>query len=284
MGRRRSAPLDYSKVDIDWAWQEHCRLAEKLDGGAAKWTEEFHAFTPRLATIADGRCVVHCDIAEAKWRGVYDPEVLCIRNESMAQAFNKKLGLPPPFPQALGNSAPSKFGFYCTRGTKFMFQHFAAAYAAKSFLDFIIDGQSYRWLRDDEILLDDGTRIRGERKNDLEEALEFEHSDATAQWEPPMPYPMYWNGFKGNVRDTDDAQPRATPVAVTKKKEPVAKKEKVARPDGLVSIGDIASELNVAPRVLRGILRSEKISKPAHGWAWNASEAEKIKSKLKSKL
>jgi hypothetical protein len=50
--------------------------------------------------------------------------------------------------------------------------------------------------------------------------------------------------------------------------------------DGLVTIADIAKEVGVSPTKARSILRSHNIPRPDAGWAWNASDASRIRAKL----
>lgn len=48
-----------------------------------------------------------------------------------------------------------------------------------------------------------------------------------------------------------------------------------------VTIGDIAKELGMDPRIARKLAREKGISKPAHGaWSWTRAQAEEIKSKI----
>lgn len=48
-----------------------------------------------------------------------------------------------------------------------------------------------------------------------------------------------------------------------------------------VTIGDIARELGLDPRIARKLAREKGISKPAHGaWSWTRAQAEEIKSKI----
>lgn len=53
---------------------------------------------------------------------------------------------------------------------------------------------------------------------------------------------------------------------------------------GLVSANDIAVELGVEGRIVRGVLRGLKLTKPEGGWAWKPDEAEEIKKKIKAGL
>ena len=48
-----------------------------------------------------------------------------------------------------------------------------------------------------------------------------------------------------------------------------------------VTIGDIAKELGIEPRIARKLAREKGISKPAHGaWSWTREQADEIKSRI----
>lgn len=51
--------------------------------------------------------------------------------------------------------------------------------------------------------------------------------------------------------------------------------------DNAVTIGDIARELNIEPRIARKLAREKGIPKPQHGaWSWTRTQADEIKSKI----
>ena len=210
----------------------------------------------------------------------------------MAHAINSQLKLPPAFPIALSRSIHSRFGFYCwTESGRICFHNFHSAYAAKHFLDFIIDGREYKWLADNEIELDNGTRIRGEKVTDLETVLEYELTATEREWEIPYPYLYYYKSFLGRARleltkdnevIEDIPKPKRT-RKVDKEKLVQRKKEKV-KTGAHVTIAAIAQQLKRSPRDCRQALRQLKIAKPEHGWAWPPSEAEIIRNKLRKKF
>lgn len=71
-------------------------------------------------------------------------------------------------------------------------------------------------------------------------------------------------------------------IAEVLEKAPKPVKEKKLKIDtsGMVSANDIAKKLKVEGREVRGVLRSLKLEKPAHGWAWSKDEAAKIEEKV----
>jgi len=212
----------------------------------------------------------------------------------------KKLGLPPPFPIVL-SKINSRFGFYCYNADdRFMFINFHSAYAAKAFLDMIIDGAEYKWLRNNELLTEKGMRIRGEQSDDLERAIEHKLTPTEREWDVPDPLFTTVRQFIGRRVVVDDNVIKDPHEAVkveqvTRTRAP--KKERVPKPRDAVAkakakvksgehitISEICEELGHPPRVCRAILRELKVPKPDHGWAWSKSEAEKIRSRLKQRL
>lgn len=212
----------------------------------------------------------------------------------MAQAINNHLNLPPPFPIALSRTLVSNYGFYCwTESGRFCFHNFHSTYAAKKFLDYIIDGRDYKWLNDDMIELDNGTRIKGERPGQLERALEHEYTPSERQWEIPYPDIYYYKAFlgraaitldseKGEVIEEDIPKPKRT-RKVDPEKLIKRKREKVKKGEH-ITISQIAQELKRTPRDCRAALRALKIPKPEHGWAWPPSEADIIRNRLRKRL
>jgi hypothetical protein len=219
----------------------------------------------------------------------------------------KNRSLPHPYPIAL-SPISSNFGFYCYRADGgFCFHNFHAAYAAKAFLDMIIGDNNYKWIKDDQILLDNGTRIRGERSDDLERAIEYTPNKVERQWEIESPMLGYVNAFLGRshiVIDHDgnlehvtpvEAQerPRIVPTSTPSERKPrrqITDEERVARKKAKTKSGDyitistICQELGHHPRDCRALLRKFKLPKPAHGWAWPPSEAAEIKKRLQKAL
>jgi hypothetical protein len=214
----------------------------------------------------------------------------------------KGKALAYPYPIAL-SPVESHFGFYCYRSDGgFCFHNFHAAYAAKDFLERIIDGQDYKWLRDDTILLENGTRIKGERDTDLERAIEYSPTARETEWEPTVPAVSYINSFLGRsriildrsgeiehvtpneARKRERIAPTATPRKQISDEEKVARKKAKAKDGSYVTISQICEELGHEARVCRGLLRKFKLTKPPHGWAWPPSEAEDIKKRLQKAL
>lgn len=214
--------------------------------------------------------------------------------------------LPYPFPIPLSKPAiQSNFGFFCySADDRFCFHNFHSAYAAKHFALALIDGADYKWVNPNEILTEKGLRIRGEQGNDLRKALDHQFTKEEAAWDIPEPYLTYYRQFIGRRRLTIDDIPASEPQVTrtpddettrgavitrqprkprTERAKITAAKAKVKTGDH-ITIGTICTELGYPPRVCRAILRDLKEPKPAHGWAWSKSDADRIRSKLRARL
>lgn len=196
--------------------------------------------------------------------------------------------LAPAFPQALTKSTPSNFGFYCYRKDGgFCFHNFHSAYAAKHFVDLIIDGHDYDWLDDNTIETEHGFKIRGERDS-LERIVEYSYkSREEREWQPPIPYSHYYATFTGKKeRLTVPEKPVEPERKPRRERKPIPEEVKVKIKKAKVKTGDyitisqICEELGHAPRVCRQILRDLQVEKPSHGWAWPPSEAAEVKKRI----
>jgi hypothetical protein len=199
-------------------------------------------------------------------------------------------GLPNAYPCA--PRYPSQHGFYVYLDSgSFAFHSFAATYAARHFLNTLISDREYKWkriainehLKHDYIVIEGWGRIRGEHEDDLSEVLEHEMTDAEAAWEPDEPHVSYWRRLAhpgiALPKPKRDEETPALPRPERPKKEP--REPRAPKPDGLASVGDIAAQMNMDPKHARDALRRSKTEKPAHGWAWPASEVDAIKRIIK---
>lgn len=299
MGRRRQRIDENPRIPFDHLWVEHYRIAHALAhnnvfGSSTSTSADLHAFSPRRH-IGEGRFVVPSlgdaeALRESIERGIAHPHILFVRNHDMAESMNDRLKLPPAFPIALSDNVVSRFGFYCTTDTgRFCFHNFHSEYAARHFLDLVIDERTYKWLNDDEIELSNGTRIRGERPRQLDRILRYQMNEREQLWEPPIPDRYYWLSFaRGKAISIDGSSepvkaPRA-PRAPMPDELKVHRKKLKAKSGQYITVADIAKELNVSPRDCRQALRQLKVAKPDHGWAWAPSDAEAIRNKLRKKL
>jgi predicted glycosyltransferase len=82
--------------------------------------------------------------------------------------------------------------------------------------------------------------------------------------------------------DSDPEEPKTQkPVKATSAPKTIKPKFDAT---GYVTANDIATQLKVEGREVRGVLRSLKLEKPDHGWSWSPTEAEAIKKQIKEGL
>lgn len=84
----------------------------------------------------------------------------------------------------------------------------------------------------------------------------------------------------------DDDLPKAATGARKIRAEKKAPKEPKPKVDktGMVSANDIAKELGVEGREVRGVLRAMKLEKPEGGWIFDKKTADEIREKVKKGL
>lgn len=196
----------------------------------------------------------------------------------MANVYFDSNGLTAAFPGCLGGP-PSRFGFYVWRNDgAFCFHNFHATYAAKEFIDTLLQGSPFKWINAQTILSNNGFKIKAEYHCSLEEVIEYTPKGKEQDFEFPVPYNGMFSRFARIA-----LAPEGHVEAPTRQKEP--KKERAPsepRPDGLISLADIVAELGIEPRDARQILRKSDLEKPSYGWAWPSSEVDRIKKLLKA--
>lgn len=210
--------------------------------------------------------------------------------------INADTGLEHPFP-----NFPSRLpthAIYCTHPAgvpgvqqRLVVMNFAADYSAKKFLDAMIAGRAYKWkaqpnyLRDqvpDTIITEDEVQIRIPGGTAMEDLLELELEGAEAEWELPESHARQAQIIRLPMsehieREEGDDRPARI------KREPKEVKPKVDK-TGMVSAGEIATQMGIEPRDVRGSLRKQNIEKPEGGWLWPASKVDEIKAIIKKGL
>lgn len=292
MAQRKRPALSEGPLDpLPTLWDTHLKLAVALND-SSRFFHNAHSFTPRifirnnLWRIPEKEDPVA--IAEWTWRGLYSQHLIHTRNLIMSDALIEKLGLKHPYPSSPTRNPTIGLKFY--RDGKFVAHHaFCAVYAAKRFLDLVIDNHPVKWASDNEIEVFGpvAIEVRGEHGTDLDKIMEHVDNKNEAQWIMMPPY----TGFARNIRRLSQIEPRepAAPVAPAPterpKPQPKPVKRKTATDDSMITIGMIADELQIAPRIARGILRTLNTPKPASGsWEWTADEADAIRNLIKENL
>ena len=163
------------------------------------------------------------------------------------------------------------------------FQHvaFASLYAAKHFLDAILDNTSFKWVSDDEIEVHkphyftikcDGIEAG------LDTVFEYKFTNEELNWELPDNYRRMASQIRGNSAPTLQKAPETASqpekrVLAKPEPKPARPKQPVASPkpsaEGLTTIGDVAASYGFDAKQARGIMRKAGIDKPASGrWEW----------------
>lgn len=181
--------------------------------------------------------------------------------------------------------------------------NFCSMYAAKKFVDSMIQGNTFKWQKarvnlgykvPDTIVTEDDLEIRCPQG--LEEIMEYEYAnDAEREWQLPEQYERQASlirrlpgtpanlEFDGEMSGADierAAGVRGSTKPKREKKEPKAKVDKT----GLISVSDIAEQMKIEPRDARQALRKSKMEKPTGGWLFAPGEVEKIKAIIKAGL
>jgi len=198
--------------------------------------------------------------------------------------------LAPAYDLNITKSTRISYGYYVNYHGRLNFHRFAALYAAKKFLEIVIDGDDYTWdtfspakgVPSVPVLVTSrGLTIRG---YGLEEALEHEYTKEEEAFRfDALDEGLYaripHDGPQGTPRGTQDTPPTVVAPEDSAKasrreaKAPRApsapRPTKVKVVEGLTTIAQIAADLGMEPRVARGILRDNNTPKPASGnWAW----------------
>lgn len=185
---------------------------------------------------------------------------------------------------------------------------FAAKYAARAFIDLLIHNDE--WERCDPVGMREGIKTTsGIRinmtKDQIWALLDYKMSPAEREWEDEQlkkSVMRFKYGQHEAARTSNDNEEQSdgtdetlsdggTSRKSTKRREPRAPKEPKVKVDksGYVSANDIAKELKVEGREVRGALRASGMTKPDIGWMWpkdskELKEARKtIEANLKKK-
>lgn len=182
--------------------------------------------------------------------------------------------------------------------------NFAAEYAARAFIDALIHNDEWEWV--DPIgsrkALRTTTGVRISMFGDtLEMLMGYKMTTAEKEWtDDGMKQHVlrFKYGTHEATRKSDDNEELEDGADETlssnrtkgksRRKEPRAPKEPKVKIDksGFVSANDIAKELKVEGREVRGVLRSSGLTKPDIGWAWpkDSDELKKMRKLIEKAL
>lgn len=196
-------------------------------------------------------------------------------------------GLEPAFASKVGGN---KYVVYCDLEregdpyARVLVLNFQAKYAARWFIMKLIHNDEWQWVDPIGsrkcIRTSSGIRI-SMFHDDLKMLLEYKPTEAEAAWEDEWTERSvlrFKYGQHEEVKSRHDVEEDqdghdsdgGTKKTKSKGKGPRAPKEPKVKVDksGHISANDIAKELKLEGREIRGILRASKMQKPAHGWSW----------------
>lgn len=176
--------------------------------------------------------------------------------------------------------------------------NFKELYACKYFVDQLISGDT--WVECEPvgsrhgIVTASDVRITMFGDKDIWKVLEYEPTQLEAEWEEDtirrqVAQFKYGRNVDGRIKDREedveeDGERRDTKSKREKvPKEPKVKKAKIDK-TGKISANDIAKELGVEGREVRGVLRALKLTKPEGGWLFDKKTADEIREKVKKGL
>jgi hypothetical protein len=162
--------------------------------------------------------------------------------------------------------------------------------SARNMVDQVIGNDEWEWQlwmdRDDMVVTSKGVKIRtwgnemreimsvdpaDVEREEIKHVLQFKYSSPEGGRKEKLPVHSPLNDDPATVRPGKPVKEKAPP------------KPKVDL-SGMVTAKDIAKKLKVEGREVRGVLRSLKLTKPDHGWAWSKDEAAKIEEKVHAGL
>lgn len=132
---------------------------------------------------------------------------------------------------------------------------FNALYAAKKFIDDVLQGDEYDFETPKQVITESWVTIKSDR---LKEILDYQLTKAESNWVHDKAHQEYASHIRRMTQSKDKA--------------PCQKRK------DLVTLQQIAAELNIPPKKARQILRRHKVQPTDCGWAWENDE--KIKKIL----
>lgn len=234
-------------------------------------------------------------------------------HESNEENTKTRDGLEPPYSSKVDGH---RYVIYCSMRrdgdpySRMLVLKFLSTYAARYFVIKLLRDDEYEWGkfmdRDWMIETKSGITIRA-AGNQMRDIIDHDPTERELEWTDSQLIGSI-NKFRygrheaaadirpgdGDDSGTDGDEDVSSEGPVDKpkrgrpKKEPKepAFKEPKERPnlDGFVSAGDIAKQLKVEGREVRGVLRALQLEKPAHGWSWPKTEADKLIPQIKAGL
>lgn len=220
------------------------------------------------------------------------------RLEWIIHTINRELNVEPAFPCAMKRDARYEVRIKRNDG-KFQLMLFAGRYAAKKYIEAVINNREILDLSYESILINDEIKVTSKK---LRAILNHEYTADEAAWQLPLPYNYYAHVaatgdkiYRGDTssRKSSNVDTGATSSASrTKKRRSSSNAETPARnltlqrgkrtsTAGTFGIAELAAAIHKPASKIRSILRA-KVAKPTGGWEWPTEQFEEIKKKIQS--
>jgi len=146
---------------------------------------------------------------------------------------------------------------------------FYTIWGARKYLELIIQDDDFTLETDKTLRTESGIVVR---EDHLKEIIEYKYTQEQANVDVPWPLTTYAANFRLG---------RQIAETVAQSKRETREVKRARKEAGMMSVGDIAEELNMDPKeariILRSLVKQEKLVKPDVGWNWMPEEAGKIK-------
>lgn len=184
---------------------------------------------------------------------------------------------------------PGKYALYISRhrddDTQCMVVVFCAAYAARKFLDILLEDDGIVWEDDCTIRSETGivvsTRWYPKR---MRACVEHEYSLKEMAFKLPAPHPSWARAFRYGPEQPRTLEADAGATKQREKRERRSSAPRSAAPAGYVHVSDVALALGIDAKAARVALRKIYDEKPKFGWNFPPGEVEELKKKIKEVL
>lgn len=192
--------------------------------------------------------------------------------------------LPEPFGSPPGR--PGKYVFYVSRhgddDTQSIVQTFAAAYAARKFLDALLEQDGLIWEDPCTIRSETGiivsTRWYPER---MKKCVEHDYSLAEMAWSLRDYAPDVYNSAR-RFRSGPELPRTLEDVPERKTRSGKSSAPRADAPSGYVHVSDVALSMGIDAKQARVALRKlYPEGKPAYGWFFDPKTLDEVKAKIK---
>lgn len=222
------------------------------------------------------------------------------RLDWIVHTINRELTVEQAFPCALKRDARYELRIKRDDG-KFFLMLFVGRYAARKFIEAVINGREVLDLSYETIMTaDEAVRITSTK---LRAILNHEYTDDERKWQLPLPYNYYariaaTGDTKYSSVDASRERELSKTGAPTRSKrgkrdvppasstdnippsQPKRASKQYTRNEGTFGIPELAAELKLNPSKVRALLRS-RVTKPQEGWSWPIDDFKEILKKIR---